>query len=156
MPHSSPYPLDFDSLKKGSIIPPGDVSEAIEMDVLDKNFALKALALAQQIEVELAARGEAVTVCVRQGAIHVLTDEEASIYNDASFERGIRRLLRAHRRMMSVDTKQLSEGRKQEHSDLSMAQARQILAIKKERKALLQPHQDKRPGLLDSQHITPA
>lgn len=105
------YPLDFESLQKGDVIPVEKVEEIARVKRDHPRFNFAALHLAKRIETELADRGRAVTVRSEHGALVICTDEDASNYNERRVKAQARGMGRSVRRMVSVDRTNLSTER---------------------------------------------
>lgn len=109
------HPLDFDVLKKGDVITIEKMEEIFSLSRKDEDFCFKRMGLRNKIIDELDVRGYIVTVVFDHDALRILTDEEASDYNDRRFQKGIKVMFQAHRRNLGVDRGNLSEDKKKVH-----------------------------------------
>jgi hypothetical protein len=90
------YPIDFDSLQKGSIIQPETLEHITGLKRDDIKYGLAVMRFSQTVREELRSRGLDVITCVRRSAIRILQDDEASRYCEHRGEQqylGIRRTL---------------------------------------------------------------
>lgn len=149
-PTAERFPLDFDALQKGDIVPAETIEAAYGVTRDDRAYPLSVLRLKKEIEVQLEALGRPVTTKGEGDCIRVLTDEEALVYNARSFESDVRGLYRAQRRMMQIDAAQLSESSRESHTHALQVQAMQCLALRKVRKQIqLEPHKNETPQIGD-------
>jgi hypothetical protein len=109
------YPLDFETLKKGDSIPPARLEQLTEQTRGTDSYNLAVLALRERIVRECRDRGKNFTVAVVKGALRILTDEEAAVYNVRTFRAGFRRSGHSLRRLAKVNTAALSDPQKKEH-----------------------------------------
>lgn len=109
------YPFDFEQLEKGQVIAADAIEPIVKCKRDDKEYALKVLALKEEVERAMRELGRPVTIAMRGADMHVLSDEDASQYNDRHFVRGLRQCGRSLRRMTEVDVGQLSAERRPEH-----------------------------------------
>ncbi len=85
---------------------------------------------AQQLANALAGRGKVYTVVCRKCNIHVLTDSDASKYNQRAFDNGVKKSRRSTARLLSVDVSNLSPAEVVEHDRATNRQARALAALK--------------------------
>ena len=133
---AAPHPINFDTLQKGSVIHPDDVAQATDCEVGSTAYGLAAMGLCKRIEDDLLSRGMPVTVIIRSGAIHVLSDEEASEYNRRAFYKRLAGMARDHTRMQRVDVGQLSELARAKHEEQLLSQAKYIAGVRQVRSEL--------------------
>lgn len=146
--NTAPHPLDFDALRKGSVITADEIAQAIDIPKDAPSFQVGALNLASQVERELLARGLATTVVIRGQGIRVLTDAEASEHNRRMFRRRLRGLVRDHSRAMRVDRAELDTEHLAAHDRALLEQGKYLSSIRETRKQLrLAPVQDERPKI---------
>jgi hypothetical protein len=144
-----PYPLDFDALGKGSVVPVAVIETIAKAQAGTEVYRLEMLRLAKRIEGELAERGERVTVRSDKLALRILTDEEASAYNPRQVRRHLRGAVRSHRRNEAVDRGNLSAETLQGHDRRLVIDGATLAAAGTERRrqfALL-AHRRQTPGL---------
>lgn len=119
------YPIDFDSVEKGDLL----TQEMLEKITAEKfgtdKFTFKVLALQGRIIDETG-----YTVKNHGDSLVVLTDEEASSYNDKMFKRFKRGMFHRHKLMQNVDVSQLSDTMRQEHERKVLSQSRYISALR--------------------------
>lgn len=143
----SKYPVDVSALSKGDEIAVDRVQTIVGLKYEHRAFSLKALALAEWIEREMIARGEAVTVIAIKGALRVLTDGEAAKYLTGRFgahEAGLRRSARAK---AQVDRSKLTEAEREKHDrELTVMGAK--LTRLRGRELTLKPTERQTPGRL--------
>jgi hypothetical protein len=109
MSETEKFPLDFDSLKKGDVITADTITAYCGYKPDDTKFGFGALSLKSLIEKRLADRGYPVTTSMRGSDLHILHDSEALFYNINERDAGERKVVRSHRRMLSVDRSQLTD-----------------------------------------------
>lgn len=122
--------MHYSELRKGDYIIPEVVEAEVRCPRDEPRYRLESLKLAQEIsryfECE---RDEVVTVRIEQGGIRILTDSEASDYNHASFESGVLKMRRSHRRNLGVDVSNLEESEVRDHRRVLTSQAAQLSAV---------------------------
>lgn len=131
------YPFDYDSLSKGDMIAAEVVEEIVKLPRTHVHFNLRALALKQQVESELDARGRPANVRIEKGGLKILTDEEARPYSEQQFREGVRKIKRAHLRACIIDQGNLNEEDKQRLQGQILIQGAQIAAMRKAKRKLL-------------------
>lgn len=112
MDQTNKFPLDFDSLSKGSVISADVITDYCGHQPDNPKFNLGALNLKAMIERKLSDRGYPVTVVIRGNELHVLTDSESATYNVEQRDLAERRLKRSHGRLLQVDRSNLTAGEK--------------------------------------------
>lgn len=133
---ATPFPLDFDALKKGDVISE-DRLEAITSEKREtKEYQFKAMSLADRIEREMAERGLSVYAVVRREKIRILTDDEAKEHTQRLGLQAVRKLFRAVRKGGAVDTTGFTIEQKQEHERQIIMLGRYAAAIKQVRREL--------------------
>lgn len=120
------FDIDTRCLDTGSFIEQSECERLVGLsrnaDRYDYQFRL--LQLVDFITKSLRKEGRHFTVVQRNGAIHVLTHEQASKYNAKTFKLGLRRSRRSNRRLMAVDVSHLSDEARAEHVDTIIQQSR--------------------------------
>jgi len=129
MIETNKYPVDFEKIAKGDIL----TTEMLEKITAEKSgtqkYVFKVLALQGKISDETG-----FTVKSENGALLVLTDEQATSYNDRMFYRFKRGMFNRHKLMQQVDTLQLSDTMKAEHERKVLNQSRYISALRAPKK----------------------
>jgi hypothetical protein len=111
-------------------------------------YALALLTLKEEIETHLRRQGIILTLCTVQGAIRILEDDEAAIYNSHQSELAVSKLYRAHERNRAVDKTNLEDIDLQLHERNLGLQSRMLTEIRRTRKEFfLEEHQRRTPGL---------
>lgn len=147
----STYPIDFDTIEKGSNVSPEAIEHAYGLRRTDPKYRLKQLDLRDRIVDELAVRGLRVTVKLVGDSLRVLTDEEAARYNPDMFDRSIRGAARAHQRNTHVDPSQLTEEQRARHERNLEVQGKMLQGVRSARRsAVLTPARRRTPGLKGS------
>lgn len=142
------HPFDYDSLTKGTVIPVERLEDITRLSHEDAAYSLAVLRLKEQVEFELESRGRPVTVSTESGALHILTDEEAAVYNHRMFKQYMRRIGKSHVRKCAVDVNQLGPDEKSKHDAELVAQGRILQAMNKERRAIAAlSHKRTTPGI---------
>lgn len=95
------------------------------------------LKLSDQIQNELWNSGKPLTVVTSKSEILVLTHAEASEYNASQFDNAIKKMRRAYKRLMAVDTFGFVDSQLHSHEKAIIKQSR-ILSMIKNTKADLQ------------------
>ncbi len=127
------WPLDFESISKGDVI--AEVQcRAVLKPKDDKDFQLKLLALKEQIERKHADAGVVLTIKITRNSLHVLTDAEASEYNETRQQHALRHFVKSHRRLLGVEIVNLSPEQAGEHDRRVAHSATYMTAIKSARK----------------------
>lgn len=109
------WPVDFESLRKGDIIPVSAIERITKTKHGTTEYALTLLSLKESIQNHLWSIGKPWTCTTRGGAIAVLKDDEASEYNYRQGQRYLRGQARATVRIQHVDHGQLGEEDKRKH-----------------------------------------
>lgn len=154
------WPFPYDTLEKGTEIPPESIEPLIEPEVIDGKltridrwhwkYGLKLLAIAEEIEHQMADRGLFVTVKQTKRGLRILTDDESSIYNECEQRRHLRAVARRQRRLIGVDAAQLTDEQKQQHERRVLVgglRMQHLANARKEIRLLPKPHQRELPGL---------
>lgn len=122
-----------------SDIQPGDSIEQSECERLigfsresDRyGFQFHLMQLAEHITRELWKIGKHYTVTTKDGAVKVLTHEQASKHNAKTFRAGLRKSRKSFKRLTAVDVGVLSAEARNEHTEAVIKQSRILQAINK-------------------------
>lgn len=128
-PHQRPYPFDFNNLKKGDVISAQQIEDYTGVSRDTSKYGLAVLKVRTLIEIESQLRGQTLTLKQNNGELVVCMDEEASVENSRRCENGLRKYMRAHRRMCGVDVNNLSADRKPIHDRELIRQGRILGSI---------------------------
>lgn len=142
--------IDFDAMAKGDRISRGEVAEIVAVNEDDDphKFRFEMMRLMQFIRNELARRGRPWTVCEVKGDVAILTDEEASKYNDRRFNQQVRGALVNHAQNLGVDVSNLSAAQLQRHDRNLSRNGAIVAAIANARRELhAAPYRRDKPGL---------
>ena len=102
--------VKFENLSKGYVIRCEEVEEIVEAERNQAKYALKAMALAAQIEKYFAIeKGESVTVVQKNYDMVILSDEDAHFYHAGSFGIALQKLGKIVNKMKGVDVNNLPE-----------------------------------------------
>lgn len=142
------WPVDWDSLKKGDFIDRERCEKIVDCPSDSPKYALKLLSFKETVEREMADRGKPVTVRVDHGSLKILTDSEASAYNEDRQRASLRAFSRGHRRNVAVDVAELNDEDKAKHERRLLVGGTILTAIQSARSKLsLIKHKDERPKL---------
>jgi len=107
--------IDLDGLNKGDELSEERLTAMLGSPRAGKHYTLALLALRSVLSEALTERGKPATVAIVNGALRILTDEEAASYNHRTFRHGLRKARRAFERLLNVDTRGLDEPATREH-----------------------------------------
>jgi hypothetical protein len=142
------HPIDYDLLNKGDVIPVNRVEEIVGVKRAAKEYAFRLLRLKGRIEHELAERGKVWTLSTDHGDLRILTDSEASTYNEVESAHARRKERRCFARQAAVDVSKLSEDERPAHERRVYVQGKYIQAAASVRQSLrLKPVERTVPGL---------
>jgi hypothetical protein len=131
--------IDLTNVESGHVFPLSQCELLIgfprDKDRYQWQFEL--LKLSDQIQKELWSSGKPFTVVTSKSEILVLTHAEASEYNATQFDNAIKKMRRAYKRLMAVETTGFIDSQLQSHEKAILKQSR-ILAMIKNTKATLQ------------------
>jgi hypothetical protein len=150
------YPVDFDTLKKGSVVTAETIEAYAQAKPETKAYNFAALSLCKDVETYLAQTGIYATVCIRANQIHVLTDEEAAEYNKAKYEQGRNRMFQAHRRNSAVDVSMLADDQRAQHERTLQRHAFELASLKQARNSLANAEKARRIEETPTQEATAA
>lgn len=150
------FPVDYDTLAKGDIIPVQRIEEITSSSRSSANFSFEAMKLKERIEREMEAIGKPVILKLDQGNLVVLTDSEAITYVDEMFQQFRRRMIRQHiRGEAAIDVAKLTDEEQKTHERASYVRGKEIQAITTARRQCrLEGHQRATPGLPDQSKLT--
>ena len=128
-----PWPMDFDTLKKGDVIPVADVERITGKKAGTKQYAFAALNIVKRMRDHLFDKEKYWTIVMRKDAICILTDIEAAEYNSHEYETSRNRLKRLHVQTLAVDSMQLSDEQRRTHYRRLQVQAFEMSAMRSAR-----------------------
>lgn len=130
--------FDYAELEKGDVLSVGHCEAVLNLSPVHhpKAYPLALMGLVQQVERELQQAGKRYTVATRKGQVVVLTDAEASEYNDHGFECALKKAKRSHFRMQQVNVNNLDQNERARHDNNLVKQAAVLQAVRNARKAL--------------------
>lgn len=124
-------PFDLDTLSLGSVITAADVERITGISQSLMEFGLARLNLINKIRDHLEAKLETdVAVIQHEGNIKVLTERERGLYEQRNAADAIKALNRTVRRMLTVDTKEMSDEEREEHERQIMRRTMQMQAAR--------------------------
>jgi len=155
MQNTKRYPLNFENLKKGDVITEDQLVEILKEPKESVKFWSKKLALRMEIMDRLAEMGNPVTVKETKGDLVILTDLEASTYNNRMFTNTVRQLVRTHNRSCQVDDSDFGEDERKRHRRMIEINGRTIQGALLGRRGKLQlpPYERTTPGLIKFQLV---
>ena len=118
-------------LSKGDYISP----EELEKEFGHKLDSLELMSICQQVQ----RHNDSVTVKSEKGGIRLLTDNEATVYNNVLFFAHLRGLDHRNKRMLAVDQSQLTPEHKDNHGRKLEVQGNILASIENAVKELLPP-----------------
>jgi hypothetical protein len=123
------YPVDYDSLDKGSILGAEQIGEIVQARPRTYDFSYRLAALSKQIQDDLWARGKPWTVMTRKGCIHILDDASAVKYNALRFLRHRRGLGQMHKQLVAVDVSKLDPDQRNHYDRAIRLQGTTLAAV---------------------------
>lgn len=130
------YPLDIDAIEKGSTVTVEEMERIFQIPRTDARFSLRTMGLKEFIQRGMLERGQVVTVAIRRGALCVLRDEEASIYNDREARNKRLGMLRDLARLQGVDVSNIPEERRPMHERRVAVLGRYVEALRETAKVI--------------------
>ena len=111
------WPFDPDAVTKGSVVMSAEqIDRYVQAPRESKKRRLAVLHLSKMLKRCLAQRGiVGWTICEREEALVVLSDQEASPYNHRRLQESVRAIFESHLRQTHVDTTQLPDAERAEH-----------------------------------------
>lgn len=123
------YPLDTDSLVKGSHIPAEVIELAFNVRRDTGAYQIAFMRAANYIQRRFLDRGETITITQRRFDLIILTDEEVPAHNERLFRNEIRKAARTHARSSAADRSQMSEATAKFHDRTLVVQGTTLAAI---------------------------
>ncbi len=144
------YPFDYDTLDKGSFIPPERIESLIGLRRDHAQYSLRVLRLCERITEELAAREKRVTVVGDNHGIRILTDMEASEYNNRAADIAYGKMARSLARLRAVDPTEFDGDLKRLHERRLLVVGHMLRGARQGRKEALrlEAHERSTPALL--------
>ncbi len=130
------YPIDTDSLVKGSTVSTETIERAFGVKRGTDAFNIAALKACQYVARRFLDRGEVVTVTMRKHALVILTDEEVPEHNARVFRNEIKKAARAHARSAGADRSKMSVETQAVHDRHLVVQGAQLAAMAQVRREL--------------------
>lgn len=130
-PNFEKWPIDWDSLNKGDVIPVERLEQITETPRTSELYALKVLRFRHWLESEMKSRFRPVVTCSDHGALRILTDAEAVEYTAKRFQQAQNTMEASHRKAMDIDVGNLTDGEKRQHRQNTEVQAFVLLANRK-------------------------
>jgi len=128
---ATPYPLDFELLQRGTIVSADELEEITGKKRETPQYQFAVMAIQQQARRHfMQATGEAVSVVIRQNALHVLEHAEQDQYVEETKRRALATFARRHAEDLCTDPSALSAEaqRRREHRTLLDSWRLQMLA----------------------------
>jgi hypothetical protein len=132
----SRWPIDYDSLQKGSTIPAAHLERITGKSRNSSDYALALLKLKNRIESELVSRSKDWTLRVHKGEIKVCTDAEAATFNHREQERARSAQQRRHMLQLAVDVTELTPDQRLDHERNCEVDGKYVQAMRETRKTL--------------------
>jgi len=143
------YPVDFESLTKGTTIPALQLQEICGHPIGSTKYNFFIMSLCQQI-MDYKRDSDPVTVIVHLGNVQILTDSEAVIYNKNDFTRRERGMFRAHKRQLRINPASLTPEEKIIWERSVINQSYIVQSVQKAKKQIrIEASKRNTPGLLE-------
>lgn len=114
--NTSPFPMDFEPLQRGSYIPPETVESATMVRRSDPSYRVRALGLRDQIrQWFVETHGDFVTIVSENDGLRILTHEEQADYAPQREGRAIRQIMVAQAEGRAVDLALLGDEQRARH-----------------------------------------
>lgn len=142
--------VDYSQMEKGDVLSVEHCEAVlgISRKANTSAYNLALMGIVSQVQRDLWHAGRRYTVATHHGQVKVLTDPEASEYNDKHFESGLSKSRRASGRMRMVDVGKLDSEQRQHHDRNLVKHSHILSAIRKARKDLeLPPYNRNTPTL---------
>lgn len=123
------YPLDFEALEVGDVITADQIEKHFAVKIGTDAYSFKLM----HIQSEINHRTD-YTAKITNDEIHILSWQDASLYNDQMMERSLRRMKRHIRKNVQVNTDTFPPELKQRHEHRLMKGAFVLEALKEGRK----------------------
>lgn len=125
------FPFDFDTMDLGSVLSVAEIEKITGISQTSIDFGLARLNLIGKIRDHLEAKLQTdVAVVQHEGSIKVLTERERAFYEQRNAADAIRMLNRTVRRMLTVDTKELTDEEREEHERQILRRTMQMQAAR--------------------------
>jgi hypothetical protein len=141
---STEYPIQTDDLSKGSVITADELERATGVRRDSDRYRLGLLKVRDYITERFRDRGEIITVKQEGDTLRILTDAEATEYNERSAEQGLAKMGRALVRQVGVDVRNLTDAQRRDHERRLLIQSKTLQAARAGRRAALQPGRHER------------
>ena len=140
------FNYDVSGLDLGSEISAVECEQLFGCKVTEAAYQLKLMQLAQEIMAALWKEGREYTVHTEQGAVKILTHEQATIYNARRFHGTIDTMRRCHTRLLAVDTSSFDDELRERHTKSIVRTSRILGAIQSSRAELrMKAHESNLP-----------
>lgn len=123
------YPIDIDSLQKGDKFSPVELVKITGKQPGTDEYDFAVMNFKAWIEREMDLLDRPVTVRISRGWLCVLTDNEASQYNDKMVKLSVRMMRKRHRKNMQVDCRNLTNDEMKDHERRVLTSGSYIAAI---------------------------
>jgi hypothetical protein len=131
---ASEYPIDTESLTKGSRVAAEVIERAFNVKRGTDAYQMAAMRAQQHIARRFLDRGEIVTVTQRKHDLVILTDEEVPAHNSRLFRNDIKKAARAHARQLGADRSLMTEETLKLHDRTLSVQGAQLAAVSRVRR----------------------
>jgi hypothetical protein len=148
------HPFDCSKLNKGDTIPAAVIETATNSKRTDRNYRLKMLNLRDFIFKQLIVEKRPATVRISGDTIKILSDSEASPYNDKHFAFGHQKAQRAFARNLFVDRSKLTEEERITHDHRVYVQGRILQAMRAESRRITADNAAKLKSLPDNEECS--
>ena len=133
------YPLDFDKLEKGSVLPIDKCEELTGLKCDHRDYPLALLRLCDQIKRACDLRGKTLAFRCHQDTIEIMEDGIASHYYEKKIDRGQKMAKRAlGDKIRRVDVSQLTTNQAERHERVIMLETARLQAGKSAIKRIVQ------------------
>lgn len=144
---ATPFPIDFDALKKGDVISKDVIADFYGVEIGDRRYPLRAMAFSERICKEMERRGRPVIVTCENDDLRVLTDKEASLYMERRFKETRRAAVTLHARAIRIDTSNIDPDRCRQHDRMLIEHAAEIAAAASARRKVMRLRPTEPPKL---------
>jgi len=149
------YPVDFDLITYGDVVPNSVLEEFYGMSEDDERFRFKQIQFIHLLDSELRSRGKVCTICTKDGQIRILTHEEAAEYNRKKFNCHITGMARSHEKNMHVDRDCLDSNQLDSHDHTIMFQSKILQSMRNVRAEIqIEATKRKTPGLIHTKALS--
>lgn len=148
MTNVSKYPVDYDTLEQGDVISVDQIEALTQQRFGTIAYSMEAMKLQQRMMDDLRGVGKPWTIKNEKGALVVLTDEQASEYNDQRCRAQIRGFGRSLGRLRDCDNTNMSDDHRRSHERRVESHGRTFAAIVASRKKRIvsEPHKRALPN----------